>query len=120
MSIHLLESNLKALKLPTFLQQYQQKGKEYAEDGKGYIEYLACLSEMETSSRYQKLISRRIRQARFPNIKSLDSFDFKTLPNLKKGKVEELARGNYIKSHDNVIAIGNSGPVTLRTSWLYV
>ena len=23
--------------------------------------------------------------------------------------MEELARGNYIKSHDNVIAIGNSG-----------
>ena len=109
MSLHLLENNLKALKLPTFLQQYQQKGKEYADDSKGYIEYLACLSELETSSRYQKLISRRIMQARFPNIKSLDSFDFKALPSLKKGKVETLARGDYLKSHDNVIAIGNSG-----------
>ena len=109
MSIHLLEGNLKALKLPTFLQQYQQKGKEYAQENKSHVEYLACLSEMESSSRYQKLISRRISSARFPNIKSLDTYDFKFLPSLKKGKVEELARGDYIKNHDNVIAIGNSG-----------
>lgn len=109
MSIHLLETNLKALKLPTFLRQYQKKGKEYAEANKNNIDYLACLSELETSTRYQKLVSRRITQARFPNTKSLDGYDFAVLPNLKKGKVEELSRGNYLAKHENVIAIGNSG-----------
>jgi len=109
MSVYLLESNLRSLKLSTFLQSYQEKGEEYAREEKSPIEYLACLSEMEAANRYQKLISRRINQARFPMIKSLDSFDFKTLPDLKKGKVEELALGDYIGNHENIIAIGNSG-----------
>ena len=109
MSVHLLESNLKALKLPTFLESYEKKGEEYGREGKSPIEYLACLSEMETANRHQKLISRRMAQAHFLTIKSLDSFDFKALPNLEKSKVEDLARGDYISRHENVIAIGNSG-----------
>jgi len=109
MSVHLLESNLKTLKLATFLQSYKEKGTEYVKEGKSPIEYLACLSEMETASRYQKLMTRRISHAHFPLIKSLDTFDFKRLPHLKKGKVEELAQGDYITKHENIIAIGNSG-----------
>lgn len=109
MTVHLLASNLKSLKLPTFLKHYQQQAIEHAKAGKDHIEYLACLSEMETSSRYQKLISRRITQARFPSLKTLDSFDFTVLPDLKKRRIEDLARGDYITKHENIIAIGNSG-----------
>ena len=109
MTVHLLASNLKSLKLPTFLKHYQQQAGEHAKAGKDHVEYLACLSEMEASSRYQKLISRRITQARFPSLKTLDSFDFTVLPDLKKRRIEDLARGDYITKHENIIAIGNSG-----------
>ena len=90
MSVHLLASNLKALKLPTFLESYEKKGEEYGREGKSPIEYLACLSEMETANRHQKLISRRMAQAHFPTIMSLDSFDFKVLANLKKRVLSQL------------------------------
>ena len=52
------------------------------------------------------MIERRIRQAKFPAVKSLDSFDFKAIPSLNKMLVLELA---HIDRRENVIALGNSG-----------
>jgi len=59
--------------------------------------------------RERRMIERRIRLARFPAVKSLDSFDFKAIPSLNKMLVLELARSEYIDRHENVIALGNSG-----------
>src|SRR3712207_9377779 len=55
------------------------------------------------------MVERRIREARFPVVKSLDSFDFPAIPSLNKALVLELARGAYIERRENVIAPGNSG-----------
>ena len=53
--------------------------------------------------------SRRIKEARFPTVKSLDTFDFLAIPSLNKALVLELARCEYIDRKNNVIAVGNSG-----------
>ena len=53
--------------------------------------------------------SRRIKVARFPAVKSLDTFDFLAIPSLNSQLVTQLARCEYIESRENVIAIGNSG-----------
>ena len=55
------------------------------------------------------MVERRIRMAKFPAVKSLDSFDFKAMPSLNKMMVLELARCEYIERRENVIALGNSG-----------
>ncbi len=55
------------------------------------------------------MVERRIKQARFPAVKSLDSFDFLALPSLNKPLVLELARGAYVDHLENIIALGNSG-----------
>jgi DNA replication protein DnaC len=55
------------------------------------------------------MIERRIRQAKFPTVKSLDSFDFKAIPSLNKILVLELARSEYVDRHENIIALGNAG-----------
>src|SRR3546814_13132467 len=52
---------------------------------------------------------RRIKAARFPVVKSLDSLDFKAIPSLNKALVLELARCEYIERRENVVALGNSG-----------
>jgi DNA replication protein DnaC len=54
-------------------------------------------------------MERRIRSARFPVTKSLDSFDFTVIPSLNKALVLELARCDYISRKENVLALGNSG-----------
>ena len=54
------------------------------------------------------MVERRIRQAKCPTVKSLDSFDFKAIPSLNKTLALELARCEYIDRRENVIALGNS------------
>jgi len=55
------------------------------------------------------MVERRIKAAKFPGVKSLDSFDFLALPSLNKMLVLELARSDYVLRRENIIAIGNSG-----------
>jgi DNA replication protein DnaC len=55
------------------------------------------------------MVERRIKAARFPTVKSLDSFDFLALPSLNKMLVLELARSDYVERRENIIAVGNSG-----------
>jgi DNA replication protein DnaC len=56
-----------------------------------------------------RMIERRIKAAKFPARKSLDSFDFKAIPKLNKMQVLELARCEWIERRENVIALGPSG-----------
>lgn len=101
--------HLQALKLPTFLREYDRLAKQCAQEGTDFPTYLLRLCEQELIDRERRLIERRIRAARFPTVKSLDSFDFTAIPSLHKTLVLELARCEYITRRDNVIALGNSG-----------
>ena len=72
-------------------------------------EYLLRLAELELIDRRQRMVERRVRAARFPAVKGLDTFDFTAIPSVNKQLVMELARGEYIERKENVIAVGNSG-----------
>ncbi len=55
------------------------------------------------------MVQRRVRAARFPATKSLDTFDSSAIPSVNQPLVMQLARCEYIERGENVIAIGNSG-----------
>ncbi len=105
----LLEHHLKELKLPTFLKEYDRVASRCAAEGVDHPDYLLRLSELELIDRNHRMVERRIKEARFPTVKSLDTFDFLAIPSLNKALVLELARCEYIDRKDNVIAVGNSG-----------
>jgi DNA replication protein DnaC len=105
----LLEHHLKELKLPTFLREYDKVASRCAAEGVDHPDYLLRLSELEVIDRHHRMVDRRIKAARFPTTKSLDTFDFLAIPSLNKGLVLELARCEYIDRNENVIALGNSG-----------
>ena len=105
----LLTHHLKTLKLPTFLSEYDKVARQCAEEGVDHTRYLMRLSELELIDRERRMVERRIKQARFPTVKSLDSFDFLAIPTLNKPLVMELARCEYIDRRENIIAVGNSG-----------
>ena len=67
------------------------------------------LAELEMIDRERRMVERRIKAAKFPTVKSLDSFDYLALPSLNKMAVLELARCDYIERRENIIAVGNSG-----------
>jgi len=105
----LLAHHLKQLKLPTVLREYDKVARECARDGVDHPRYLLRLIELELIDRERRTVERRIRAARFPAVKSFDTFDFAAIPSLNKPLVLELARCEYILRRENVIALGNSG-----------
>ena len=105
----LLAHHLKALKLPTFLREHDKLARQCAAEGVDHTRYLLRLAELELIERERRMIERRIKEAKFPAVKSLDSFDFLTLPSLNKALVLELARSQYVARRENIIAVGNSG-----------
>jgi DNA replication protein DnaC len=94
---------------PTFLREYDKQARQCAAEGVDHTGYLLRLAELELLERERRSVERRIRQARFPAVKSLDSFDFAAIPSLNKLLVLELARCEYVERRENVIALGNSG-----------
>lgn len=107
--MHMLEHYLNTLKLPTFLKNYTEIAEQCKAQGSDYSEFLLRLSEMEVLSKHSRMVQQRIKQANFPVMKTLDSFDFKVVPSLEQRKVVELTTCEYVNNKSNVIALGNSG-----------
>ena len=95
--------------LPTFLREYGKLAAQCAAEGVSHPDYLLRLAEVELTDRHQRMVQRRIRAARFPATKGLDTFDFSAIPSVNQPLVTQLARCEYVEHHENVIAIGNSG-----------
>jgi DNA replication protein DnaC len=105
----LLTHYLKTLRLPTFLREYDKLARQCAGEEVDYPRYLLRLAELEMIERERRTVERRIKEARFPAVKSLDSFEFAAIPSLNKSLVLELARSEYVGRRENIIAVGNSG-----------
>ena len=80
----LLAHHLKQLRLPTILREYDKVAREAAHEGIDHTAYLLRLIELELIDRERRVVERRIRQARFPAVKSLDTFDFVAIPSLTR------------------------------------
>jgi DNA replication protein DnaC len=105
----LLEHHLKTLRLPTMLREYDRMARLCAVEEVDYPRYLLRMAELELLDRERRATDRRIRQAKFPVTKSLDSFDFLAIPSLNKSLVLELARSEFLLRKENVLLLGNSG-----------
>jgi DNA replication protein DnaC len=105
----LLKANLKQLRLPTMLAEWEKLAREAAAKNEAYENYLLRLTEAEVTTRSANALSARIRTAGFPVIKDFDTFDFAAIPSLPKQKVLELARGQWVEQHSNCCLIGNAG-----------
>lgn len=105
----LLEHHLKQLKLPTILREYASIAAICTKDGADYATFLLRLTERELIDREQRAAERRVKAAKFPVVKTLDTFDFKAQPSINNALVRELMTGEYIDRRENVLLIGNSG-----------
>ena len=105
----LLKVNLKQLKLPTMLAEWEKLAREAAAKDEAYESYLLRLTEAEVTTRSANALAARIRAAGFPVPKDFDTFDFAACPSLSKQKVLELSRGEWIEQRFNCCLIGNAG-----------
>jgi DNA replication protein DnaC len=105
----LLRANLKQLKLPTMLAEWEKLAREAAGRDEPYAAYLLRLTELELAARAANAVAARIHAAGFPVLKDFDTFDFTAVPGLPKQKVLELARGEWVEQRYNCCLIGGSG-----------
>src|ERR1700693_3220290 len=83
----LLEHHLKELRLPTILREYDKVARQCAVEQVDYQHYLLRITELELLDRERRATERRIRQAKFTVVKTMDSFDFLAIPTLNKALV---------------------------------
>lgn len=105
----LLEYYLKKLKLPTILREYQSMAAKCRADRSDFVTYLLRLFELESIEREQRSADRRVKAAKFPVVKTIDTFDFKAQPSINETLVRELISGEYIEKRENLLLIGNPG-----------
>ena len=105
----LLEHYLKQLRLPTVLREYAKLATVCQQERADYATFLLRLAEREVADREQRATQRRIKAAKFPVIKTIDTFDFSAQPSVNQTLVRELLAGLYMDECENVLLVGNSG-----------
>lgn len=105
----LLEECLRQLKLPVFLAQYAKVAQEAAAMGHPAEQFLLLLAEQELAQRDENRQKRRIAEAKFPTIMTLDQYDFSLVPQLNRTLILELAQGRYLATHENILLAGYIG-----------
>jgi len=105
----LLEYYLKKLKLPTMLREYAGVAAVCRKDRSDFSVYLLRLAEREILDREKRATERRIKEANFPVIKTIDTYEFSAQPSINEALVRELLRGEYLDKRENILLIGNPG-----------
>jgi len=105
----LLKSHLKALKLPTILQEYARAARQCAQQDRSYEEFLHYLAELEVAERQRKACQRRLKEAGFPTEKEIADFDFAALPTLNKKRILDLSQGHFIPQREGIVLLGPPG-----------
>lgn len=104
-----LSEQLEYLKLTTIREQYPQEARTAAEQQLSHVHYLARLVDAEAQARQDRSVQRRIRMARFPMTKTLDSFDWNWPKKINRLQVQDLFRLAFIEQHANAIFLGSVG-----------
>lgn len=107
--IHQLTPNLKSLRLSGILETLEARNRQALEGQWSYVEFLSRLLEDEVNRRSQKQLALRLRRAAIDTTKTLDRFDFHFNPTISKPKVLDLATGEYIRQHRNLLICGPTG-----------
>ncbi len=109
MEIQFLENNLKKLKLFTILANLEPSLIKAHKNKINYDEFLFELTDVEVKTRADNRLKRLIRDAKFPIIKPIETFDFNAVPDLDLNLFKGLTTCSYIKKGQNVIFLGRSG-----------
>lgn len=105
----LLDSCLRELRLPAFLNNYRQVAEDAARAQLGYDRFLLALAEQELANRDRNRQSQRIKAAHLPFLKELADFDFTCLESPTQTQVLALSAGHYLPPAEPIILVGNPG-----------
>lgn len=104
-----IEEYCRELKVPTVLREYPALTRQAADGGWPYEDFLSQLLEAEVLARRDGAAARRLREARFPDTKTLDRIDWEAMEGLSRPKIAELAGCEYLDRGDDVVIAGPIG-----------
>ena len=104
-----IQEHLQTLKLPAFRRGYEALARQASDGGWAYEDYLRELLDAEVRSRQERAAAGRLREAHFPEIKTLDQIDWQALSGISRPKILELASCEYLKRAEAVVFAGPIG-----------
>jgi DNA replication protein DnaC len=104
-----LDHHLSYLKLPFMAQHYDELAKQAATQQWSHVDYLTTLTQGEADLRRDRATQNRIRQARFPVIKTLDQFRWDWPTVINRMQVQNHFSLGFIKDKANLIYLGGVG-----------
>ncbi|MBE3098051.1 MAG: ATP-binding protein [Planctomycetes bacterium] len=104
-----LRRYLQLLKLPYLLEHFEELAGKAAQDQWSHVEFLARLIEGEAALRQDRACQRRIKNARFPVLKTLEQFEFTWPTKINRPAIQNLFRLKFIEDKANAIFIGGVG-----------
>ncbi|MEE4273411.1 MAG: IS21-like element helper ATPase IstB [Thermoanaerobaculales bacterium] len=104
-----LESLLGKLKMEHLGSQLESICEQAAKRDLAYKEFLAEALAAEWNGRHLKGVEGRMRQARFPVVKTLEQFDFTFQPSVDRKVIRELAGLSFVDRAENVVFLGPPG-----------
>jgi DNA replication protein DnaC len=118
-TIDLLKSHLRQLRLPTMGKEFEKLARDAASTNQTFAQFLLRLTELELAARAANAVAKRIKDADFPVLKDFDTYDFSVMPQLSKPKVLELARCEWIEQAYNCCLVGTpgTGKTHLAVGW---
>ena len=99
----------KPLRLPTVAAQAVRLAEQAAKEKQSPLSFLEALLSAEVEEREQNAVGRRIKEARFPKVKSLEEFNFQEAQHLPVTLIRQLADGGYIGKTEPVLFLGDTG-----------
>lgn len=104
-----MREELKRLKLAKFRERFEDLAGQAAEEGWSHIDYLGRLVKEELLAREENQLRRRMKWARFPFEKSLEQFDFRFRPELKKQVFQRYIDDSFVYGGKSLVFIGPAG-----------
>jgi DNA replication protein DnaC len=106
----LVVAGARALMMPGVAREFEKLARQAREEHWSFEEYLHEVFLAEQASRRESTIRQRIKSARFPELKTLDTFDFAaTDGTISAQQIVELSRGDWVSKAHNVILAGPIG-----------
>ena len=104
-----LEQLFERLKFEYLPDQLDAVCEQAAKDQLAYPDFLAKALETEWAGRNRKGIESRMSQARFPQVKTLEAFDFDFQPSIERDVIRQLSGLSFVERAENVVLLGPPG-----------
>ena len=105
----LVVAHTRALKLPGVARTFEALARQARDAHWPHEDYLHEVLSAEQASRHESVIRQRLREARFPEVKTLDTFDFAAADGVNATQIHTLARGEWVTAPENLIFAGPIG-----------